>query len=100
MVSGLAFCLLEKPAKKLAGFFIDFSIKSIDAVFINALCFFGNLYYINYTVVLNRLPMINTKQNPFSIYDFLGYLTPGAVFIYGYVLVRAHQREPILDVAS
>lgn len=30
------------------------------------------------------------KQNPFSFYDFLGYLTPGAVFLYGLLFVVGH----------
>lgn len=30
------------------------------------------------------------KQNPFSLYDFLGYLTPGAIFIYGAMVILAH----------
>ena len=27
------------------------------------------------------------KQNPFSIYDFLGYLVPGSIFIYAFVII-------------
>lgn len=30
---------------------------------------------------------MDAKQNPFSLYDFLGYFTPGAVFLYGFVAV-------------
>jgi len=30
------------------------------------------------------------KQNPFSFYDFLGYLIPGAVFLYGMLLIFGH----------
>lgn len=30
------------------------------------------------------------KQNPFSLYDFLGYFTPGAIFIYSALLIHAH----------
>ncbi len=30
------------------------------------------------------------KQNPFSFYDFLGYLIPGAVFLYGLLLIVGH----------
>lgn len=30
------------------------------------------------------------KQNPFSFYDFLGYFTPGAIFIYGCMAIFAH----------
>jgi hypothetical protein len=30
---------------------------------------------------------MDAKQNPFSLYDFLGYFTPGAVFLYGLVAV-------------
>ncbi|OOG27862.1 hypothetical protein B1C78_02500 [Thioalkalivibrio denitrificans] len=33
---------------------------------------------------------MSIKQNPFSIYDFLGYFTPGAVFIYGVLLAVGH----------
>jgi len=33
---------------------------------------------------------MNIKQNPFSFYDFLGYLIPGAVFLYGVLLVVGH----------
>ena len=34
--------------------------------------------------------MVNIKQNPFSLYDFLGYLTPGAIFFYGLLYVFNH----------
>jgi len=30
------------------------------------------------------------KQNPFSFYDFLGYLTPGSIFLYGVLAGYAH----------
>lgn len=30
------------------------------------------------------------KQNPFSFYDFLGYLTPGSIFLYGAMAGYAH----------
>lgn len=30
---------------------------------------------------------MDAKQNPFSLYDFLGYFTPGAVFLFGFVAV-------------
>jgi hypothetical protein len=33
-----------------------------------------------------RLHFMNSKQNPFSLYDFLGYLLPGALCIYLVVL--------------
>ncbi len=33
---------------------------------------------------------MESKQNPFSLYDFLGYFTPGAIFLYGCILVYAH----------
>ena len=29
------------------------------------------------------------KQNPFSLYDFLGYLVPGTVFLFGSVLLHS-----------
>lgn len=41
---------------------------------------------------------MDVKQNPFSVYDFLGYLTPGAIFLYGVIAVTAHispEREPV-----
>ena len=34
------------------------------------------------------------KQNPFSLYDFLGYLVPGAVFLLGLVLLRRIGQDP------
>lgn len=34
---------------------------------------------------------ITPKQNPFSLYDFLGYFTPGAIFIYGGTLAYIHE---------
>jgi len=36
---------------------------------------------------------MEAKQNPFSVYDFLGYFTPGAVFIYGSILAAAHAKN-------
>lgn len=33
---------------------------------------------------------MNSKQNPFSVYDFLGYFTPGALFVYGVLSIYAH----------
>jgi len=33
---------------------------------------------------------VELKQNPFSLYDFLGYFTPGAIFIYGSMAIYAH----------
>jgi hypothetical protein len=33
---------------------------------------------------------MNLKQNPFSLYDFLGYLTPGAIFLYGFMAAYAY----------
>lgn len=33
---------------------------------------------------------MDPKQNPFSFYDFLGYLIPGAVFLYGVLLIVGH----------
>lgn len=35
------------------------------------------------------------KQNPFSLYDFLGYFTPGAIFIYGWMAIFAHMQPDI-----
>jgi hypothetical protein len=33
---------------------------------------------------------MDLKQNPFSLYDFLGYMIPGAVFLYSALLVIGH----------
>lgn len=33
---------------------------------------------------------MDIKQNPFSFYDFLGYLIPGAIFLYGILLIVGH----------
>lgn len=33
---------------------------------------------------------MDPKQNPFSLYDFLGYLIPGAVSLYGALLIIGH----------
>lgn len=38
---------------------------------------------------------MDIKPNPFSLYDFLGYFTPGALTIYGGILVRAHIEGPL-----
>lgn len=35
---------------------------------------------------------MNLKQNPFSIYDFLGYFTPGAIFLYGIIFIIGHAK--------
>ena len=35
---------------------------------------------------LNR-PKYMIKQNPFSVYDFLGYLIPGSLVIYSYLII-------------
>lgn len=35
------------------------------------------------------------KQNPFSLYDFLGYFTPGAIFLYGCMAIFAHTQPNI-----
>lgn len=37
------------------------------------------------------------KQNPFSFYDFLGYFTPGAIFIYGFMAITSHSGILTLD---
>ena len=34
--------------------------------------------------------LVNVKQNPFSLYDFLGYFTPGAIFLYGILAAIGH----------
>ncbi|HEY9100426.1 MAG TPA: hypothetical protein VIN38_16290 [Thiobacillus sp.] len=33
---------------------------------------------------------MDLKQNPFSLYDSLGYFTPGAIFVYGLMAAYAH----------
>lgn len=38
---------------------------------------------------------MNIKQNPFSVYDFLGYFTPGAIFLYVITFGYAHVNEDI-----
>jgi hypothetical protein len=35
---------------------------------------------------------MNVKQNPFSLYDFLGYFTPGAILLYGLMGAYAHSQ--------
>ncbi|TAM50995.1 MAG: hypothetical protein EPN53_07330 [Acidobacteria bacterium] len=35
------------------------------------------------------------KQNPFSLYDFLGYLVPGAVFLCAVVVLRRIAQQPV-----
>lgn len=37
---------------------------------------------------------MDLKQNPFSFYDFLGYFTPGAIFLYAGLVVYGHAVEP------
>jgi len=36
---------------------------------------------------------MNIKQNPFSVYDFLGYFTPGAIFLYSLLFGYAHMSK-------
>lgn len=46
---------------------------------------------------------MDKKQNPFSLYDFLGYFTPGAMLLYAVLLLRSHalgSPRPLADVAS
>lgn len=38
---------------------------------------------------------MDIKQNPFSFYDFLGYFTPGAIFIYGVMAGIAHTSQDV-----
>lgn len=40
------------------------------------------------------------KQNPFSFYDFLGYFTPGALFLYGLIAVAGHADSGVSATAS
>lgn len=35
---------------------------------------------------------MDEKQNPFSLYDFLGYLVPGAIFIYASIFSYVHAK--------
>jgi hypothetical protein len=37
---------------------------------------------------------MDLKQNPFSFYDFLGYFTPGAIFLYIALVVYGHGIDP------
>ena len=37
------------------------------------------------------------KPNPFSLYDFLGYLTPGAIFLYGFMAAYGYA-EPEANI--
>jgi hypothetical protein len=37
---------------------------------------------------------MDLKQNPFSFYDFLGYFTPGAIFLYAALVVYGHAIAP------
>jgi hypothetical protein len=37
---------------------------------------------------------MDLKQNPFSFYDFLGYFTPGAIFLYIILIVCGHAMSP------
>lgn len=39
-------------------------------------------FYILHIVIGNFLKTCMIKQNPFSLYDFLGYFIPGAIFFY------------------
>lgn len=39
-----------------------------------------------------------TKQNPFSLYDFLGYFTPGAIFMYSAAGIWVHLSDPNVAV--
>lgn len=38
------------------------------------------------------------KQNPFSVYDFLGYLIPGAILIYSYLILEFYKDKSIYAV--
>lgn len=38
------------------------------------------------------------KQNPFSVYDFLGYLIPGSLLIYSFLIVKFIKENQILDL--
>ena len=35
-----------------------------------------------------------TRQNPFSLYDFLGYIIPGALLIYTYLFIEFYNQDP------
>lgn len=38
------------------------------------------------------------KQNPFSVYDFLGYLIPGSLLIYAFLIVKFIKENQVLDL--
>ena len=40
------------------------------------------------------------KQNPFSFYDFLGYFTPGAIFVYSFVVMSIHSESTYFSLAN
>jgi hypothetical protein len=41
---------------------------------------------------------MDMKQNPFSLYDFLGYFIPGAIFLYGILAVIGHVLPDVTPV--
>jgi hypothetical protein len=43
---------------------------------------------------------MDVKQNPFSLYDFLGYFTPGAIFIYGYIYAFNYKNSEIRSLSN
>lgn len=40
------------------------------------------------------------KQNPFSFYDFLGYFTPGALFLYSVLATYQHSSSEVVSLES
>lgn len=40
------------------------------------------------------------KQNPFSVYDFLGYLIPGSLVIYAYLVIDYLKKNSLFDVSE
>ena len=39
-----------------------------------------------------------TKQNPFSVYDFLGYLIPGSLVVYSYLIIYYLYKNSAFDI--
>lgn len=40
------------------------------------------------------------KQNPFSFYDFLGYFTPGSLFVYFCIAVSIHSGDALFSITE
>jgi hypothetical protein len=58
---------------------------------------------INRAALNNWSGHMDIKQNPFSFYDFLGYFTPGALFVYGAMWSLNHSNsevKPLQQIAE